>query len=128
MTGKGTPLKTSVFRAYLPKTVTHFAITVPCTHLSHKCPTHLSHDCPTHSSHECPTHLSYKCPTHLSHECPTHSSHECPTHSSHKCPILISHYVLTSHFMYVWKIEHRCASQCCCSPTQHTTSILVKDP
>ena len=29
MTRKGTPQKTSVFQAYLPKTITHFAITTP---------------------------------------------------------------------------------------------------
>ena len=52
-TGKGTPLKTSVFWAYLPKT--------------NNCPTHLSHNCPTHLSHNCPFHLSHKGPIPISH-------------------------------------------------------------
>ena len=39
--------------------------------------------------------------------------------------ITLSHYVLTSYFMYVWTFSHskrQCASWCWCSPTGHTTA------
>ena len=64
----------------------------------------------------------------LCHNYPTHLSHKCPTHLNHKQPILISHYVLTSHFVYVWKCSHneyQYASWCWCSPTRHTTSKYI---
>ena len=89
--------------------------------LCNNCPTHLSHKWPTHSSHKWPTHSSHECPTHSSHK---YSSHKCSTHLSHECPTPISYYVLTSHFMYVWKFhknEHRCGSWCWCPPPPHST-------
>ena len=51
-TGKGTPLKTSVFE--------HISQT-NSNSLCHNCPTHLSCKCSTHLNHKCPTHLSRKC-------------------------------------------------------------------
>ena len=50
----------------------------------------------------------------LCHNCPTHLSHECPS------PYPIIH---TLSVCRNFTNEHWCASQCWCSPTQHTTSV-----
>ena len=42
----------------------------------------------------------------MSHEYPTHLRQKCPSHLSQKCSIPISHHILTSHFIYVWRFSH----------------------